>query len=64
MLVFWIFSYSSSAPSSVDCDNWTEKKRRFPLYLYIKNGIKFEILTQNYEKNEDGDPIFLFELSM
>jgi len=34
------------------------------MYLYIKNGIKFEILTQNYEKTRMVTPFYLFELSM
>jgi hypothetical protein len=59
MLVFWILSYSSSAPSSVDCDNWTEKTTFSPIHVSLyKKWHKFEILTQNYEKTRMVTPFF------
>ena len=55
---FLIFSYSSSAPSSVDCDNWTEKMTFSPIHVSLyKKWHKIRNFNSKLRKNEDGDPI-------
>ena len=63
MLVFGIFSYSSSVPSSVDCDNWTEKTSFSPISLY-KKWHKIRNFNSKLRTNEDGDPIFFLVIDV